>query len=109
MALYADDTKIWCTIYSENDHRFLQNDIDYLMRWAHQNKMNFHPRKCKVLSVATKTPPLLGILPGIQFIYCLGENPLDYIDSEKDLGIHITPNLNWTDHCNSIYNKANQI
>ena len=71
--------------------------------------MKFHPNKCKVLSSANHPPPLLGILPNIQFIYHLGGNPLDYTESEKDLGIDITPKLNWNMHCNRVYSKANQI
>ena len=30
LALYADDTKIWRAIKSENDHELLQKDITYL-------------------------------------------------------------------------------
>ena len=69
LALYADDTKIWRTILSETDHETLQKDIDYLNNWATMNKMKFHPQKCKVVSVAHNKPPLLGILPNIQYLY----------------------------------------
>ena len=51
IALYADDTKIWREIIGWDDHVALQNDIDHLLEWANLNKMNFHPQKCKVLSV----------------------------------------------------------
>ena len=56
-ALYADDTKIWRTIYSEHDQVVLQNDVRYLHEWSLRNKMKLHPNKCKVLSVANNTPP----------------------------------------------------
>ena len=109
LALYGDDTKIWRTISSESDHVILQNDINYLLSWADENKMKFHPKKCKVLSVATKLPPLLGILPCIQFHYQFGEDLLDYTHSERDLGVDINSKMNWNDHCNRIYSKANQM
>ena len=109
LALYADDTKIWRTIYSEQDHVILQNDIRSLHDWSLRNKMKFHPNKCKVLSVANNAPPLLGILPNIQFIYFLGEIPLDYTESELDLGVNINPKLNFNTHCNRIVSKANQM
>ena len=109
LALYADDTKIWRTIYSEHDQVVLQNDVRYLHEWSLRNKIKFHPNKCKVLSVANNTPPLLGILPNIQFIYFLGENPLDYTESEIDLGVNINPKLNFNTHCNRIVSKANQM
>ena len=108
LALYADDTKISREIRCENDHDILQKDIDYLNDWAMKNNMNFHPKKCKVLSVATSPPPLLDILPCIQYIYCLGNNQLDYVASEKDLGVIVTPKCDWTEQCNNLYSKANQ-
>ena len=108
LALYADDTKIWRTIHSEHDHELLQKDITYLNRWAILNKMQFHPNKCKVVSVAHRTPPLLGILPNIQYFYVLGNNTLDYVTHEKDLGVDINPNLNFNDQCNRLLSKANQ-
>ena len=108
LALYADDTKIWRKIVSEQDHEALQDDIKYLYDWSIKNKMNFHPQKCKVVSVAHRLPPLLGILPNIQFIYNLGENSLDYADSEKDLGVDINSKLNFNEQCERIFSKANQ-
>ena len=108
LALYADDTKIWRTIYCEQDHDLLQSDIAYLNSWAISNKMNFHPQKCKVVSIAQRSPPLLGILPCIQYFYVLGNNPLDYADSEKDLGVDINSNFNFNDQCERLLSKANQ-
>ena len=108
LALYADDTKIWRIINSESDHDTLQRDITYLNDWARQNMMNFHPQKCKVVSVAHREPPLLGILPNIQYYYSLGECLLDYVDSEKDLGVDINKKLNFGDQCTRLLSKANQ-
>ena len=70
--------------------------------------MNFHPQKCKVVSIAQRLLPLLGILPNIQYIYTLGECPLDYVDSEKDLGVDININLNFNKQCERLLSKANQ-
>ena len=108
LALYADDTKISRRISSEIDHSILQKDIDYLNDWAAQNQMKFHPRKCKVLSVSKSSPWLLNVLPFIQFIYSIGDSQLDYVESEKDLGVDMTPKLSWTEQCNRLYSKANQ-
>ena len=108
LALYADDTKISRRICSEEDHAILQTDIDYLNDWAIKNKMKFHPLKCKVLSVCLSPPPLIDILPFIQFMYSLGGCQLDYVESEKDLGVDITPKLNWSEQCNHLYSRANQ-
>ena len=107
LALYADDTKIWRTIVSENDHKILQNDIDYLNDWAFQNKMTFHPKKCKVVTICNRVSPL-AMLPFVVFDYSLGENPLMFVDSEKDLGVNVNPSFNFNDHCEMLISKANQ-
>ena len=86
----------------------LQSDINYLYRWSTENKMTFHPQKCKVVSVANRPPALLGILPNIQYFYTLGNKLMDYVESEKDLGVDINSKLNFTEQCNRIYSKANQ-
>ena len=109
LALYADDTKIWRVINSESDHDILQRDITYLNEWAKRNKMNFHSQKCKVVSVSHREPPLLGILPYIQYYYSLGECLLDYADNEKDLGVDINKKLNFSDQCTRLLSRANQI
>ncbi|MCP4461100.1 MAG: reverse transcriptase family protein [Cytophagales bacterium] len=107
LALYADDTKIWRSITSENDHRILQTDIDYLNEWAIHNKMNFHPKKCKVVSICNRESPL-GMLPFVIFHYLLGESVLSYVDCEKDLGVHINASFNFNEHCEHLLSKASQ-
>ena len=54
LALYADDTKLWRTIKSDFDIEQLQKDIDSLHLWSVNNKMNFHIRKSKVVSINNK-------------------------------------------------------
>ena len=56
IALHADDTKIWRRIVSYADCEILNRDIDTLHIWATSNRMKFHPKKCKVLSVSLKHP-----------------------------------------------------
>ena len=107
-ALYADDTKIWRTIHSTADEQIVQQDIVYLNNWAALNKMKFHPRKCKVMTVQNREPPLLGVLPEMQCSYEMGGEILDNVDVEKDLGVHINSKLNFNQHCESKISKAKQ-
>ena len=108
IALYADDTKIWRRIESWEDHLALQEDINSLHSWSVYNKMKFHPLKCKVLRVTLnhiedyRTIPL----PYCIFNYSLNGNFLDFVDSEKDLGVLITTKLSWNDQCLALYSKA---
>ena len=106
IALYADDTKIWREINRDVDQIELQKDIDGLYQWSIENKMKFHPDKCKVLAVTNKM--LSFALPFWEFMYNLNGNYLSYVKYEKDLGVHIDTHLNWTTHCKAIATKANQ-
>jgi len=69
IALYADDTKIWREINRDVDQIELQKDIDGLYQWSIENKMKFHPDKCKVLAVTNKM--LSFALPFYEFMYNL--------------------------------------
>ena len=108
VTMYADDTKIWRKMIENDDHLILQRDIDYLFDWAIRNKMRFHPSKCKVLMVSKINPPLIDILPFVQFYYTMEKKILDYVNSEKDLGVTMNRTLNFTEHANFLYSKANQ-
>ena len=70
--MYADDTKIWRQINEYDDHLQLQKDVHYLLDWSVRNKMKFHPSKCKVLMISRFNPPLLDVLPCVQFFYSMG-------------------------------------
>ncbi len=109
IALYADDTKIWRKIVSWNDHEILQHDIDMLHNWAERNKMKFHLDKCKVLSInnrASENGIWSSCLPFQVFIYTLNGIDLDFVKSEKDLGVVVTSDLCWEDNILALYAKA---
>ena len=108
IALYADDTKIWRKINSEEDQKILQRDIDSLQAWSVTNKMKFHPKKCKVLSV-TICKKYHYILPFDRFAYCLDRICLDYLETKKDLGVHVTSKLNFKEHIFYLCSKANRM
>ena len=106
IALYADDTKIWRHILSPADHDILQRDIDALCNWAKINKMNFHPDKCKILSINNFNYNLLQELPFYLYPYQLDSTILDYTHEEKDLGILTTSKFCFKAHQNYILSKA---
>ena len=100
--MYADDTKIWREIKIQDDNWILQSDINRLLDWANSNIMKFHPSKSKVLAVSSANS-----VDHI-FTYTLNQVPIVYTDSEKDLGVHINSKMNWSEHSDIIYSKANQ-
>ena len=110
IALYADDSKIWRNIHSWNDHDILQKDISALYEWSVKNKMKFHTDKCKALPIAPTGKGLDNyfdqIFPFNIFHYHMNGVDLQFVQSEKDLGIIVTSNLSWVDQLNSLYLKA---
>jgi len=60
------------------------------------------------LMVSKFNPPLIGVLPFIQFYFTMGGDLLQYTDTEKDPGITMVRTLNSTEHANLLYSKANQ-
>ena len=111
IALYADDTKIWRKIVGWSDHIILQQDIDALQKWAVENKMKFHPDKCKVVSISNRASEHLiiqmwSMLPFLSFVYTLNGSSLDFSESEKDLGVIVTTDLNWDENLHTLYQKA---
>ena len=61
--------------------------------------MKFHPDKCKVVSINSKSSSTnlayLALLPISRFNYTLGWNILDCETEEKDLGIIVNNNFSW--------------
>ena len=111
IALYADDTKIWREIKSEIDASVLQNDIHALNEWCKTNKMKFHPKKCKVLTVNCPSSDrfILLNLPFMSVHYKLGHCILDNTECERDLGVHVNSSFDWNEHQDIILNKAHQM
>lgn len=103
MYLFADDTKILSKIETMDDSKNLQSDIDALFLWSKDWLLKFHPDKCHVLT--------LGKFDHIPhaFPYCLGDDTLDHVFSEKDLGITIDSELTFEDHIMNQIKKANSI
>ena len=105
IALYADNTKIWRVITRYEDHFVLQSDINKLYAWSLDNKMIFHPSKCKVVSV-TMRKNVLDNLPFNTFWYKLNETIIEYVNSHTDLGVTLTPKLVFNEHCNNLLSRA---
>ena len=99
--LFADDTKIYCKIVDAIDAINLQEDLGKLEQWSNKWLLSFHPDKCKVLHLGDKKGP--------KFVYNMGGTPLQETECEKDLGVKIDNNLKFSQHIDTIVNKANSI
>ena len=93
IALFADDTKIWRDINSEADCEILQNDINTLSTWSRNNKMSFHPDKCKALSIHDSRPDFVKVLPFPYCYYNINGNIIEFCENERDLGVLVSSNF----------------
>ena len=72
-ALYADDTKLYRSIFSYLDADKLQQALTNLDSWSLHNNINFNASKCKVLTVTRKKNP-------VRYDYHLGHVDLQRVN-----------------------------
>lgn len=94
MKLYADDSKILGIIYSDEDNRTLQDDIDRGIAWSQKWLMKFNIKKCKVMHVAKNNSKRSAydykMTDGDGVAHSLVETVL-----ERDLGVLESNDLKW--------------
>ena len=54
--IFADDTKAYTSIKSEEDHIKLQNTIDKMYEWTENWQLKFNESKCKILHLGENNP-----------------------------------------------------
>ena len=101
--MFADDTKIFKAINSENDIQALQRDLIKLEEWSSIWLLKFHPDKCKVLTIGN----LERIERPRAFLYELHRTVLEHVFEEKDLGVYVDSNLKFDYHIEDKLKKAN--
>lgn len=98
--LFADDCMVYRKVSSNADSLLLQRELDSLQRWECDWLMQFNPPKCQVLTVTNKKKPVT------QPYYIHGQE-LMRGNCAKYLGVHLTKNLSWNNHIDSMTKKAN--
>ncbi len=103
--IFADDTALVEKI-ERNDlqggFNAIQFDIDQLIHWSKENKLEFSQTKTKYIIISNSHKQ---IYPDLYF----GTEKLERVHSYKQLGLYIDENLNWENHINYIINKLNRL
>jgi len=100
--LFADDTILYREIWTQNDHKVVQNDIDKLYEWSKLWKLDFNISKCKIIPMSLKKNP-------DKFVYTINNNPIDEVKEHPYLGITINHKLTWSNHVSDITTKATRV
>jgi hypothetical protein len=100
---FADDTKLARRIrmsdprLSALDCTDMQFDLNSLTAWCQTWQMEFNVEKCSCLHFGHSNP---------NFTYELNTTPIPSRSSEKDLGVIVSDNLKFSEHCSAAARKA---
>ncbi|PZC72272.1 hypothetical protein B5X24_HaOG211650 [Helicoverpa armigera] len=97
--LFADDLKLLLEVRDESDCTRLQDDIDKVVKWSHDNKLYFNVSKCSVISFTHSRRPVC-------YEYKAEATPMTRVTQVRDLGVHLTPELTFREHIIKICKKA---
>ena len=99
LKIYADDVALYTTVSSCQDCVNLQNDLACIYEWFLTWQLKLNPSKCEALNIANKHSP-------ISYTYTIWSVSVSWCNMVKYLGVVITSNLKWNDHCKCIVQRA---
>ena len=89
-------------IRSPADQLSLQHDLGKLEHWESQGDMEFHPSKCKVLTVSRKRKKTTRS-------YTLHGQTLENVNQTKYLGVTLQSDGGWDTHIAEVSNRGNRL
>ena len=95
---FADDTKLFSQVSTNEDAEKLQKDLSILNEWSNEWSMLFNADKCKCIHYGYNNK---------QYDYFMGKECIETTHKERDLGVIITETLDITKQCVRAANKAN--
>uniref|UniRef100_A0A3P8QH73 Reverse transcriptase domain-containing protein n=1 Tax=Astatotilapia calliptera TaxID=8154 RepID=A0A3P8QH73_ASTCA len=99
---FADDTVVVGLISDNNETAYLK-EIRNLENWCQRNNLLLNVSKTKELIVDFSTKQERNYQTPV-----INECPVERVDSFKYLGVHITQDLSWSCHINTVVKKARQ-
>ena len=76
---------------------------NYNLDWEQNWDIEFHPQKCKLLSITNKTRPIQ-----ISYTYTNHGETLKSVETTKYLGLALHKKLKWNKHVSTVCSKAPQ-
>jgi len=101
LKIYADDVALYAQVSSYEDCVKLQDDLNRVHAWSARWQLNLSPSKCEALNITNKRTP-------VSFDYKIGSVSVTCKEKVKYLGVVISSNLKWNDHCQQIVYRATQ-
>ena len=102
---YADDTKLYTTVKEIDDVMQFQHDLDSVAEWSNVWQLSFNFSKCKHMQVGNTLSVDYNLMD-----YQNGERKsISHVDSEQDLGIWCTADLQPSFQCQQAVSKAMKV
>ncbi|KAK3507985.1 hypothetical protein QTP70_009352 [Hemibagrus guttatus] len=99
---FADDTVVVGLISDNNETAYLE-EIRNLENWCQRNNLLLNVSKTKELIVDFSTKQERNYQTPM-----INESPVERVDSFRYLGVHITQDLSWSCHINTVVKNARQ-
>ena len=102
--LYADDTNIFYTADStELLYNDMKHDLNILEKWFNLNKLCVNTKKCNFILFSSEHNEVIND-DKLNFF----GSKLSHVRNTKFLGLHLTYNLDWTNHIADICKKISK-
>ena len=98
VALFADDTKVFREIQSDEDRQKLQQYIDELLIWSNKWQLPFNESKCKVMHYGNTNRKSDYKIGGVNIVE---------VSEEKDLGVTFDQQLSFDINASKVVAGAN--
>ncbi len=98
LSLFADDCKLYLCVKTVEERDHLQFDLSQVHDWCNVHQLVLAIPKCLILHLGPRTNP--------GFEYRIGQSVLPSTQYTRDLGVLVSSDLRFTDHCNSIAHSA---
>uniref|UniRef100_A0A3P9IJZ8 Reverse transcriptase domain-containing protein n=1 Tax=Oryzias latipes TaxID=8090 RepID=A0A3P9IJZ8_ORYLA len=99
---FADDTVV-VGLITDNDETAYLKEIGHLENWCERNNLLLNVSKTKELIVDFATKQKRNYQTPV-----IDKSPVERVNSFRYLGVHITQDLSWSCHINTVVKKARQ-
>ena len=100
---FADDHSIVRPIYSELDHKILQQDIQNIFQWTIRNKLPLNLSKCSFMHMTR------SISPNFCRSYFMSDGKLDEVDDLNLLGVTFSKDLSFDSQVGLVSDRISKL
>ena len=102
LSLYADDMLLYKPITSNTSYAEIQQDVNSIFQWSKDNMLSFNITKSKCMLLTNKHN--ISVQTTL-----LNNEPLEFVQHYKYLGVTVSHNLSWSHHIQDICKKARKV